>query len=317
MQSSETRTLWISILAAIFSIVLLYGWAQGKRSDYARRFGQTKTVLVAAEDIFEMSLIDESKLALVEKPSDFVEPDALDSKVSAVGLMPLAPIKKGEQVLNTKLVSPGASTGLSMQVSPQKRAMTIPVDAIQGVSKLIRPGDRIDIISSSVVGQSDKKKLVMNMLMQDVPVLAVGKHIVDNLPVSYKGSEEGEVEIYNLRVENNYSNITLEVKPDDALKIYHIISSGNRLYTLLRNPNDRFKKTFRTVDQNTVLQRSRRISSAKKAPAPAPTPADSNTKAFKDKYSKKSSAPKAKTKGAKKGAHPTSKGKSGSGWGGF
>jgi len=319
MQSSETRTLWISILAAVFSIVLLYGWAQGKRSDYARRFGQTKTVLVAAEDIYEMSLIEESKLQLVERPSDFVEPDALDNKTAAIGLMPLAPIKKGEQILNTKLVSPGASTGLSMQVSPQKRAITIPVDDIQGVSKLIRPGDRIDLVASSIVGQADTKKLTMNMLMQDVPVLAVGKHIVDNLPVSYKGNEEDGVEIYNLRVENNYSNITIEVKPDDAMKIYHIISGGNRLYTLLRNPNDRFKTTFRSVDQNAVLQRSRKAASTRPTAKnnSSNDPSASIKKAFSDKYSKKNGKGVKGKKSPKSVDAPAKKSSSGSGWGGF
>lgn len=327
MQSNETRTLWISIIAAIFSIVLLYGWAQGKRSDYARRFGQTKTVLVASEDIYEMSLIDESKLELVEKPSDFVEPDALDNKVAAVGLMPLAPIKKGEQILNTKLVSPGASTGLSMQVSPQKRAITIPVDDIQGVSKLIRPGDRIDLVASNIVGQADTKKLILNMLMQDVAVLAVGKHIVDNLPVSYKGNPEDGLEIYNLRVENNYSNITIEVKPDDALKIYHIIASGNRLYSLLRNPNDRFKKNFPSVDQNTVLKKSRRTASAGKISNNRKSPLAGATSGLNKIYgqksaetssssSKKGSSGK-KTSGSNAGSASGSKSQKGSGWLGF
>ena len=68
MEQNETRTLWISIGAAVFAVVLLYGWAQGKRSDYARKFGQTKTVLVASDDILEMEIIEASKMQLLKNP---------------------------------------------------------------------------------------------------------------------------------------------------------------------------------------------------------------------------------------------------------
>ena len=56
MEQNETRTLWISIASAIFAVVLLYGWAQDKRATMARKFGQTKTVVVASEDIMEMQI---------------------------------------------------------------------------------------------------------------------------------------------------------------------------------------------------------------------------------------------------------------------
>jgi len=268
MENNETRTLWISIGAAGFAVMLLYGWAQGQRSDYARKFGQTKTVVIAKEDIQELEMIEETKLELVQRPSEFVEPNAIDNPQVAVGKMPLAPIKKGEQILDTKFVSPGVSTGLSMQVSPRKRAITIPVDEVRGVSKLIRPGDRIDIAAGADVGQGVNKLKKIKMILQDIPVLAVGKYIVDTVPVSFKGDDETGLEIHNLRVQNDYQTITVEVKPAEALNIMHILATGNPLYTLLRNPNDRYISSLPSADINSVLGRSRRKKKA--APSVAP-----------------------------------------------
>ena len=258
MEQNETRTLWLSVAAAAFAVMLLYGWAQGKRTSYARKFGQTKTVVVAKKDILEMDIINESQLELVEKPADFVEPEALDSPTNAIGLMPLAPIRKGEQILNTKLVSPGTSTGLSMQVSPRKRAITIPVDDIRGVNRMIRPGDRIDLVTAVDVGKGVQKEKKVRTVMWDVPVLAVGQHIVDNIPVSFKGDEDEGLEIQNLRVENRYNSLTVEVKPSQAQVLIHIMASGNPLYTTLRNPNDRFPVTLPEVGLSTVLNRKLR-----------------------------------------------------------
>ena len=82
---------------------LLYSWAQDKRANYAKKFGQSKTVVIAREDIREFEIVDESKLEVVEKPSDFHRTFSnLKNPTEIVGQIALAPIKKGEQILNTK-----------------------------------------------------------------------------------------------------------------------------------------------------------------------------------------------------------------------
>ena len=275
MEQNETRTLWISIGAAVFAVILLYGWAQGKRATLERTFGQKKVVVVATEDIREFEVIDESKLQQVERPSEFVEPAALDNPSDAVGQLALAPIKKGEQVLNTKLVLPGKSTGLSMQVSPGKRAVTIQVDDIRGVSKLINPGDRVDVIASIDDGKGVNKVKIIRTMLQDVPVLATGQSIVDNLPIKIVKGDEDNYEVHNLRVAKEYKTITLEVSPSDAQVIFYLQSTGAPLYTSLRNPNDRFVNPLKTVSINDALNRvikRKPTKVVKKRPKPKPKP---------------------------------------------
>lgn len=281
MEQNETRTLWISIGAAIFAIVLLYGWAQDKRADYARKFGQTKTVVVATKDINEFALIDESMLEVVERPSDFIQPHAIDNPSEIIGQIALAPISKGEQVLNTKLVIPGKSTGLSMLVAPGKRAVTLPMDDIKSVSQLIRPGDRVDISAAVDDGKGLDKVRRVRTLFQDVPVLATGQSIVDNLPISIRKGEEDNYEIRNLRVDNNYKSLTVEVTPSHAQLLFHLLSTGSPIYLSLRNPNDRFVSPLKMADLDDVLNRVKMREPAKETkpvpvqpskPAPKPEP---------------------------------------------
>ncbi len=290
MEQNETRTLWISIGAAVFAVILLYGWAQDKRADYARKFGQTKTVVIAREDIREFEIVDESKLEVVERPSDFIQPSAIQNPTEVVGQIALAPIKKGEQLLNTKLVFPDKSTGLSMQVSPGKRAATVPVTEVQGVAKLIKPGDRVDIIAAVDDGDGLNKVRKVRTILQDVIVLATGQSIVDNLPIQVVKGDEDNFEIRNLRVDNNYSTLTLEVTPSEAQLLFHLSSNSLPMYFSLRNPNDRIKGTLPTVDVNDVLNRVKVRAPATPTPTPqpavAPVPNKPEPKPKRGRYEK-------------------------------
>ncbi len=279
MEQNETRTLWISIASAVFAVVLLYGWAQDKRATMARKFGQTKTVVVAREDILEMEIIDESKLEVVEKPSDFIQPSAIQNPVDIVGQIAMAPIRKGEQILDTKLGLIDKSTGLSMQIAPGKRAVTIPVNEVQGVAKLIKPGDRVDVVAGVDIGQGVDKVRKIRTIQQNLPVLATGQQIVDNLPIEVVQGDSEEYEIRNLRVENNYSTITVEVTPSEAQDLLYLISIAAPISFTLRNPNDRVTNQLPLSDVNRVLNRRPAAKTKKpvkkkitKKPAPKPTP---------------------------------------------
>ena len=255
MEGNETRTLWISIGAALFSVVLLYGWAQDKRANYARKFGQAKTVVIARDDIKEFEIVDESKLEVVEKPSEFIQPSAIQNPGEIVGQIALAPIRKGEQILNTKLVFPDKSTGLSMQIAPGKRAVTVPISEVSGVAKLIKPGDRVDIVAGVDDGAGLNKQRKLRTILQDVPVLATGQSIVDNLPIQVTKGDGDNYEIRNLRVDNNYSTLTVEVNPSEAQNLFYLVSISAPIHFSLRNPNDRIRIPLKTADINDVLNR--------------------------------------------------------------
>lgn len=258
MNSNETRTLWISVGAALFAIFLLYGWFQEKQAQMSRQFGSSKRVVVAAKDIAELERIDESKLEVIERPVDFIEPEAITDAEAAIGQVAVAPIKKGEQVLQTKLLLPGPETGLAMEIANGKRAVTVPVDDMRGVSRLLRPGDRIDLVAAIDVGKGSDLRREVRTILQDVLILAAGKRITNHIPRRLELDSNGQtVTQVNLSADTTFTNITVEVKPDEAQQlIYLLATSPGNIFAMLRNPNDRYVNPARSTTLDDLLGRS-------------------------------------------------------------
>ncbi|HLB58914.1 MAG TPA: Flp pilus assembly protein CpaB, partial [Bdellovibrionota bacterium] len=149
-------------------------------------------VLVAAKDINEMDVIDSEMIRTDKVPKKYLQPGAQTDVKAIEGLITAAPIKQGEQILDTKLLYPGAETGLSRRISNGRRAVTIPVTDVHGVGKLIRPGDRVDILASIDYGAQDREEREVKTIMQDILVLATGQHVADALPRAIATDWTGE-----------------------------------------------------------------------------------------------------------------------------
>lgn len=291
MNNNETRTLWISVGAALFAVFLVYSYTQEKSAELTKKFGAKQRVVVAAQDINEMETIDESKLQVVERPVDFIEPQAISDPESAVGMIALAPIKKDEQILQTKILKPGPETGLSLQVAPSKRAITIPIDEVRGVAKLLSPGDRIDIVAALDVGKGMAQHREVKTILQDTVVLATGPRVVNDLPILYEKLGKDDF-IKNLRGDTSFSTITVEVSPEDAQNLVYIISmSPSALFVTLRHPSDHTKRNTpeTTIESllgkvsNEMLNMQQRIPAAAPVLPPVPKPVAPKKKGpFKD-----------------------------------
>lgn len=239
--NNESRSLWISLGAGLFAAFLLYSYSQEKKAQYDKVYGAMKNVVVAKANIAEMSTIDDTMVEVIERPADFVEPGALQDPEQAVGQVAGKAIKKGEQLLDSKLLLPGPETGIALQVAPSKRAVTLPVDEVRGVAKLIRPGDRIDIYAAIDTGKGLAQKREVSMIMQDVVVLATGVNVVNNIPRTVESDSSGKNLILTpLSSDTKYNSLTVEATPKEAQDLIYIISTAPaNIFFTLRNPNDR------------------------------------------------------------------------------
>lgn len=258
MGGNETRTLWISIGVAMFAIFMLYSWSETQKTEMAKKYGTTKRVVVAASDIAEMETIDESKLEVIDQPQDFIQPEAVTEPEGAVGQVAAVPIKKGEQILQTKLLLPGPDTGLSMEVSPGKRAITIPIDDMRGVSKLLRPGDRIDIVAALDYGKGGDQRREVRTILQDVVVLATGLNVMNKIPRRFELDANGRsINRINLSASTSFTNITVEANPEDAQRLVYILATApGSIFTTLRHPNDRLAVPVKTTVVEDLLGRN-------------------------------------------------------------
>jgi len=253
MNKNETLALWLSIGAAIFAVVLLYSYTQQKSAEIAKTFGEQTRVVVATKDINEMETIQENMVEIRQVPKNFVQPAHIKQVEEIVGLVALAPISKSEQILTTKIIEPGPETGLSLQVSPGKRAVTIPVDSVRGVAKLIKPGDRVDILAALDLSTGSSQKRYIKTILQDTVIVATGAQITNELPRIHQ-EIGGKDYIRNLRTENDFSTITIEVPPAEAQKIIYIVSTNpSSIFVTLRHPSDNSYLALKPADLSDVL----------------------------------------------------------------
>lgn len=251
MNRNETRTLWLSVFAALFAVLLLYSHSQEKQSELQRKFGAEEGVVIAKENIPEMQTIVDSMLEIVKKPKEYIEPGAIPNPELVIGQVAAAPIKKGEQLIDTKLLKPGPFTGISLQVSPGKRAVSIPVDETRAVAKLIKPGDRIDIVAALDVGKGANQRREVKTLLQDVSVLATGLRVFNNIP---RVMSDDNKYIDSLTGDTKFATVTVEVEPKDAQDLILIMSSSpGSIFLTVRNPNDRLRPALASASLEAVI----------------------------------------------------------------
>lgn len=107
-----------------------------------------------------------------------------------------------------------------LEIPPQKRAISIPINEVQGVSGNIRKGDFVDVI---IVSPDEWSSHSGQLLLQKVKVLSLGKSVGDTEPA------EPSVD---------YRMATLEVTPSDGVSLALAAQKKVGIYLMLRAPGD-------------------------------------------------------------------------------
>ena len=103
----------------------------------------------------------------------FTSPDALLGDAGLRQRYVMRSLEPGELILDGKVSKPGESGRFVYTLPPGMRAVSIPINAVTGVSGFITSGDRVDILLiRKVQGQ-----LVASMLLQDIEVLAIDQTV--------------------------------------------------------------------------------------------------------------------------------------------
>lgn len=261
----NNKSLTLSLLSAVLAVLFVSSYVTSLEDQAKKKFGSEVLVLVATQDIKEMETINETMLNLRVVPKSFLEPAAISyENVEAkeehmkeakriVGSIAVVPIKKGEQIAFNKITEPSIRTGLAPQISPGKRAVSVGISEVSGVGKLIKPGDRIDVIA--IVGVGDRKESkVARTILQDVVVLAVGKYVANNAPRTIENDPYGgKQKVKSLAEYDGFSTLTLEVDPQQAQLIALVNSlSDNQIHVALRNNDDSDRPVMNATTFNDV-----------------------------------------------------------------
>ena len=90
-------------------------------------------------------------------------------------------------------------------------------------------------------GKGADQRREIRTILQDIPILATGLNVINNLPRRFELDADGKkVNRLNLSGNATFTNITVETRPDEAQQLIYILStSPGSLFVSLRNPNDK------------------------------------------------------------------------------
>jgi pilus assembly protein CpaB len=283
----NSRAMTLSLIMAGIAVFFVMSSVSSIEEDAKKKFGDEVTVLVAKNDIKEMDSILDGMVEPKLIPKRFVEPTAIAFNMAVkeespdyametkriIGNVAIVPIKKGEQITLNAITEPGMRSGLAPQVTPGKRAMTIGVDETSSVGKLVKPGDRVDVIAvmdqSVMVGGQIRDSKVAKTIMQDVVILAVGRNITNNIARKVDiDASNGRTRVKSLTDYDGYSSVTIELDPTQAQMVAAIsVGGNNKIILTLRNNDDTDRTNLSNMRAVDVITNDVR------APAAAPAQA--------------------------------------------
>ena len=179
-----------------------------------------RSIVVADQEIPARTTVTAAMLRRTQRVADQVEPDAIDDDRHAVGSLALISIPAGATITASKIGRP-VDVGLTPRLKPGMRAVSIAIDRVKGVSGLISPGDRVDVISIPPRNHAAPQAFA---IMRGVEVMAMGSTL-DTAGAS-PSPDAGSL-----------TTITLAVTPDQA-NLLAMADNATQLRLALRPPNE-------------------------------------------------------------------------------
>ncbi|HZK18675.1 MAG TPA: Flp pilus assembly protein CpaB [Clostridia bacterium] len=228
----------ILILALLFGLAAAWGvtnYLQKVKDDY-RISSDFKKVVLASTNIPAKTTITQEMIQIKELPEEYIhESAALDIK-DVTGKIATRDIRSGEQVLKDRFSSKGdVKQGLAYIIDEGRRATTIAVDSVSGLSGLLIPGDKVDAWSTIKTDDG----VFTRMVVQNILVLAVNEKLFDG--------ENRET------VGETPQTVTLAVTPHEARSLILAAEAGS-VRLALRAPGDSAKVDLPALRHTSLTQ---------------------------------------------------------------
>jgi Flp pilus assembly protein CpaB len=235
--------LFLGLLSAV--LVFVYLGRSGGGEESAAPSGETKSVVVASQDIPAGTRITEDMVRVKNVSSDAVVPQALTSTDSVVGSVARFPINTDEQILENRLavggipVSNGENLPVTYIVPEGMRAVAVNTKQVINAGGLVLPGDRVDVIFVAEVKTDAPPPLdrshIAQTVLQNVEVLAVEQTVEEVVPeTTSDGTGDGQVSdrvaLDKPDAQPDAVTVTLAVTPDQAeiLAMADVISDASQ-----------------------------------------------------------------------------------------
>jgi len=164
-------------LALAFVAAFLYFAALNSKQQALTQGLAKMKVLVARQDLPPRTVLKDDLVDVLEIPSLYVAQDAYEVRTPAdrkviQNLVTQIRIPKGNQLTKSSLMALNPKAGLSVKVPPGYRGAILNAD--NELLRLVKPGDRVDVLVTFDAQFQDHKEKVTATILQNVLVLGVG-----------------------------------------------------------------------------------------------------------------------------------------------
>lgn len=179
----------------------------------------TRSVVIASRDIPEGATIDRNALSTAQWPTQTVPVGAFASIDSVAGRVTRVAVYNGEAIVPGRMAPVGSGAGLEVKIPPGQRAMAVRINDVAGISGLLQPNSRVDVLVTIRDNNSDRQ--VAKLFMSNMLVLSVGTEV--------QRDAQGRP--------NNATTVTLAVTPEEAERLAIAMNSGS-IQLVLRGYGD-------------------------------------------------------------------------------
>jgi pilus assembly protein CpaB len=285
---------------SLITALIVRGWVENSRQAAAPVVVEAPKVgtmvLVAAKPLPAGHFIKDEDLKWQSWPDDNLSPTYLLQGAittdAIVGSVARAGIAAGEPITDERIVKKGDRGFLAAIVTPGYRAITVTMTSNAGLSGLVIPGDRIDVLLTVTAPNETKDapdRKFTETVMQDIRVLAVDQRISDQSDDSVMARTATlevtpkQAEMVTLMQELGKMSMTLRsvgTAENDAQPHMPTLTSDNEAMSVLglnKGGTSDGIDVVRGTDRTTVYVSGRTIHSTQKdgpkpttVPAPAP-----------------------------------------------
>lgn len=246
----------IAMISALIVFMLSYLYIKSissKEIEASNKYGREIVAVTAKSDIKPGTIITEdmlerNRVVIAEDYNDFYE-----NISDIVGRVSISDIYMGEMITSKRVVEKDSLLlGLSSKVAPGMRAITIMVDTEKGIGYNLNVGDKVDVMyivdTKSLV--NDERDLAAGERLSEIYGIGLPENTCvfnENLSTNYVGMILQNVKVIAIdtdiyydtsRAKDGFSNVTLELKPDDAMKLELVRDISTSMYLTLRNISD-------------------------------------------------------------------------------
>ncbi|HEY5958285.1 MAG TPA: Flp pilus assembly protein CpaB [Polyangiaceae bacterium] len=223
------RALAIALFLALCSTALLMVYL--RRFEAERSGGERIYLLTLVKPVERGAVITDEMLATRSVPMAYVEDRAVKAaeRTKVLGLQTVTALSPPQTLLWTDLAVTTEERDLSSLVQPGKRGVTVRASGVgdSPANALIRPGDYVDLIVTSIESKDAREQSSM-VLLQRILVLAVGQET---------GMAQNKLEPQGHAMNLSERALTLSLGLSEAQLLSLALERG-RLSVAVRNASD-------------------------------------------------------------------------------